>query len=42
MDWSDGMNAMQVYRKGRKCRVETLVPVLKNWKAIPKDADAST
>jgi hypothetical protein len=41
MDWSDGMNAMSVYRKGRKWRVETLVPEVKDWKAIPKDADAA-
>ncbi len=41
MDWSDGMNAMQVYRKGRKWRVESLIPVVKDWTAIPKDADAA-
>ncbi len=41
MDWSDGMNATLVYRKGRKWRVETLVPALKDWTAIPKDADAA-
>ena len=30
------MNAISVYRKGRKWRVETLVPDRKDWKAIPE------
>lgn len=41
MDWADGMNAFAMYRKGRKWRVENLVPAVKDWTAIPKDADAA-
>jgi hypothetical protein len=41
MDWGDGMNAKQVWRKGRKWRVEQLLPVSKKPPQIPGDADSA-
>ena len=41
MDWGDGMNVKRVWRKGRKWRVETLLPISKKWPLFPSDADAA-
>jgi len=39
--WDDGINAHRVWRKGRKWRVETLLPGHKKSPAFPRDAVAA-
>jgi hypothetical protein len=38
-DWGDGTNVKRVWRKGRKWRVERLIPGDRKWPAVPRDAD---
>jgi len=41
MNWGDGKNVKRVWRKGRKWRVETLIPGPRKWPAVPRDASST-
>jgi hypothetical protein len=40
-DWGDGMNVKRIWRKGRKWRVEQILPVAGRPAPFPRDADAA-